>query len=168
MARFRLDPLQSELWAEARSRLHPVRVHTSGLTGVVEAEIGETRPMLATPTHVEVEARRLRSGNALIDGELQRRIDTRTHPSIRAELTGVAPGAAPDTLRLTGTLSFHGVTRTLEVEVTVRQRDAGTLEVEGARPIDMRDFGLAPPSFLVFRMEPEVQVRAKLVARREG
>ena len=42
------------------------------------------------------------------------------------------------------------------------------LEIEGARAIDMRDFGLPPPSFLMFKMQPEVQVKAKLVAKREG
>ena len=49
----------------------------------------------------------------------------------------------------------------------MRQLDPDTLEIEGARSIDMRDFGLPPPSFLMFRMQPEVQVRAKLVAERE-
>ena len=50
----------------------------------------------------------------------------------------------------------------MDVDVTVRQVDAKTVEIEGARAIDMRDFGLPPPSFLMFRMRPEVQVKAKL------
>ena len=167
MARFLLVPTESELWAEARSSIHPLRVHTAGLTGVVEVELGDERLLLATPTQVELEAERLRSGNALIDGELQRRIDTRTFPSIRAELTGAAPAEAADTLHLSGTLTFHGVTLAMDVDVTVRLVDARTVEIEGARAIDMRDFGLPPPSFLMFRMRPEVQVKARLVARRE-
>ncbi|MGZ6080593.1 MAG: YceI family protein, partial [Myxococcaceae bacterium] len=93
------------------------------------------------------------------------RIEIARYPTIRAELVAAAPGAGPDTLRLTGTLSFHGVTRTLEVEVTVRCQDAATLLVEGGRSIDMRDFGLPPPSFLMFKVDPLVQVRARLVAR---
>ncbi len=168
MARFRLLPEQSELWAETRSTLHPVRVHTTGLTGIVEVHLGGARPLLTTPTHVELEAERLHSGNRLVDGELKRRIDPRAYPTIRAELAGASPGARPDTLRLTGTLTFHGVTRTLEVEVTLRHPDPRTLVIEGARPIDMRDFGLPPPSFLMFRMDPRVQVRARLVGRQEG
>jgi polyisoprenoid-binding protein YceI len=167
MACFRIVPEQSELWAEARSTLHSVRVHTAGLTGVVEVEPGGERLLLATPTQVELEARRLRSGNALVDGELQRRIDTRAYSTIRAELTAVLPLAAADTLRLTGRLTLHGVTRTLDVEVRVRQPDPGTLEIEGGRSIDMRDFGLPAPSFLMFRMDPHVQIRARLVAARE-
>jgi hypothetical protein len=167
MARFRLVPNQSELWAEARSSLHPVRVHTAELTGAVGGRVGEDRPMLATPTYVEARGAAASLGQPAGRRRLQRRIDTRTYPTIRAELTGAAQANAAGTLRLTGTLTFHGITRTLDVEVTVRQPDPGTLVIEGGRPIDMRDFGLPPPSFLMFRMDSRVQVRARLVATRE-
>jgi polyisoprenoid-binding protein YceI len=168
LARFRISPQRSELWAQARSSLHPVRVHTSGLEGVVEAELVDGRVELRTPTYVQVETQRLRSGNALVDGELQRRLEARKFPRIRGELTGLGAGNGPGTTRLTGELTLHGVTRKLDVDVTVRQLDARTLEIEGARAIDMRDFGLPPPSFLMFKMHPEVQVRARLVAEREA
>jgi len=167
MARFVLVPERSELWAEARSTLHPVRVHTIGLTGEIAAEVGGERILLATPTQVDFESRRLRSGGALIDRELQRRLDVPRYPSIRAELVTASPGVEPDSLRLIGTLGFHGVTRTLDVEVKVRLEDSATLLVEGGRPIDMRDFGLPPPSFLLFKVDPLVQVRARLVARKD-
>jgi polyisoprenoid-binding protein YceI len=168
MPRFRLLPDRSELWAEARSTLHPVRLHTTGLAGVLELEVRGDHLELVPPTHVEVETERLRSGNALVDGELRRRLDSRKFPRIRGELTRSVAGSGDGRSRLTGELTLHGVTRTLEAEVTVRQLDERTLEIEGARSIDMRDFGLPPPSFLMFRMQPEVQVRAKLVAEREG
>ena len=167
MPRFRISPQRSELWAEARSSLHPVRVHTAGLEGVVEAELADDPARLGTPTYVEVETQRLRSGNGLVDGELQRRLDPGEFPRIRGELirsTAVNPAG---TSRLTGELTLHGVTQTLEVDVTVRQLDPRTLEIAGGRAIDMRDFGLTPPSLLMFRMQPEVQVRARLVAERE-
>jgi len=168
LARFRISPQRSEVWAEARSSLHPVRVHTSGLQGEVEAEVVDGQPRLSRPTYVEVETGRLRSGNPLVDGELKRRLDSRKFPRIRGELTRSAAGNGAGVSRLTGQLTLHGVTRSLEVDVTVRQLDPRTLEIEGARAIDMRDFGLPPPSFLMFKMQPEVQVRARLVAEREG
>ena len=168
MARFVISPRRSELWAEARSSLHPVRVHTAGLEGIVEAELVDGQVRLGTPTYVEVETQRLRSGNGLVDGDLQRRLEPRRFPRIRGELTRSTVGNATDTSRLTGELTLHGVTRTLDVEVSVRQLDPRTLEIEGARAIDMRDFGLQPPSFLMFKVQPEVQVRARLVAERES
>lgn len=123
--------------------------------------------MLSSATHVEIAASSLRSGNGMVDAELQRRLDPRTHPTIRAEVMDAVPASSAGTLRVTGTLSFHGVTRTLEVEVTVARREPDLLVVEGARTIDMRDFALPPPSFLMFRMDPRVRVRARLVAVRE-
>lgn|SRR5262249_16495604 len=168
LARFRISPERSELWAEARSSLHPVRVHTSGLEGVVEAELIDGQPRLRMPTVVEVDARQLRSGNPLVDGELQRRLESRKFPRIRGELTGATPTSGNGTSRLTGQLTLHGVTRELDVDATVRMLDDRMLVIEGARPIDMRDFGLPPPSFLMFRMRPDVQVKARLVAEREG
>ena len=167
MPRFRLVPERSELWAEARSTLHPVRVHTTGLTGVLELEMRDHQLALLPPTHVEVETSRLRSGNPLLDGELRRRLDSRKFPRIRGELTRSSPGNEDATARLTGELTLHGVTRTLDVEVTLHQPDPRTLEIQGARSIDMRDFGLPPPSFLMLRVQPEVQVRVKLVATRD-
>ena len=83
---------------------------------------------------------------------------------IRAEVVQAVVTSATGTLRVTGTLSFHGVTRTLDVEVTVSRGQRELLVVEGGRTIDMRDFALPPPSFLLFRMDPRVQVRARLVA----
>lgn len=167
MARFRLVPERSELWAETGSGLHRIRVHTAGLTGMVEAGFTGQRPTLAPPTSVELEAVRLRSGNALVDGELRRRIDPRAYPTIRAELITAAPSSTGGMLHLSGTLTFHGVTRTLDVEVAVHLADDGTLAIEGRRSIDMRDFALSPPAFLMFRMDPRVQVRARLVGIRE-
>ena len=134
---------------------------------MVEAELEDGTPRLGTPTFVELETQRLRSGNALVDGELQRRLDVRKFPRIRGELSSVAAGKGAGTSLLTGELTFHGVTRTLDVEVTVRLLDPRVLEIEGGRAIDMRDFGLPPPSFLMFRMQPEVQIRVRLVAERE-
>jgi polyisoprenoid-binding protein YceI len=166
MPSFRLVPDRSELWAEARSTLHPVRVHTTGLTGALALDMRDDRLVLVPPTHVEVATERLRSGNALVDGELRRRLDSRKFPRIRGELIRSAAGTGAGSARLTGELTLHGVTRSLDVDVTLRLLDPRTLEIEGGRAIDMRDFGLTPPSLLMFRMQPEVQVRARLVAER--
>jgi polyisoprenoid-binding protein YceI len=166
MPSFRLVPDRSELWAEARSTLHPVRVHTTGLTGALELDMREDRLVLVPPTHVEVATERLRSGNALVDGELRRRLDSRKFPRIRGEL--IRSTAGTGSARLTGELTLHGITRSLDVDVTLRLVDPRTLQIEGGRAIDMRDFGLPPPSFLLFKMQAEVQVKVRLVAERDS
>jgi hypothetical protein len=42
------------------------------------------------------------------------------------------------------------------------------IEIEGEQVIDMQDFGLKPPRILMFKVEPRVRVRARVVAEREA
>jgi polyisoprenoid-binding protein YceI len=159
-------PERSNLWAEARSSLHPVRVETTGLTGQVEAEIVDGRARLGAPFRVEIDAERLRSGNGLVDGELQRRLDTRKFPRVIGAVAEVAETGGR--WRLRGELTLHGVGQKTDAEVTVRVVDEKTIEIEGEKVIDMRDYGLTPPKFLIFKVQPDVKVRAKLVCVRES
>jgi polyisoprenoid-binding protein YceI len=167
MARFRVVPDESRLWAEARSSLHPIHVETAGLTGTIEADVSDGKATLRAPFRVEIDAERLRSGNGLVDGELQRRLETRKFPRVIAAVREVT---ARDAQRLTlrGELTLHGVSQTTDAEVSVRVVDDDTLEIEGEKVIDMQDYGLTPPKLLMFRVFPEVKVRARLRAKREG
>jgi polyisoprenoid-binding protein YceI len=167
VAIYRVSPERSRLWAEARSTLHPVKVETSGLTGDLEAEIEGGRVRLVPPFKVTIDAERLKSGNGLVDAELARRLDTRKFPRVIGavkEVTADGPGRA----KLGGELSLHGVGKLTDAEVTLRALDDRTLEIEGEKVIDMRDFNLTPPKFLIFRVYPDVKVRARLIAERVG
>jgi polyisoprenoid-binding protein YceI len=121
---------------------------------------------LGLPTHIELEVERLESHNALVDADLQRRLEARKFRLIKGDLREVA-GLGGSRLRLTGDLTLHGVSRSMSVEVTARATDGDLVEVEGEKVIDMREFGLTPPRFLMFKVEPLVKVRARLVARRQ-
>jgi polyisoprenoid-binding protein YceI len=167
VARYRVLPEGSQLDAEARSSLHPVRVKTTGLFGHLEAELEGGGARLVAPFRVEIDAERLRSGNGLIDGELQRRLDTRKFPRVVGAVTAVEP-IAGGRCRIVGDLTLHGVTRRTDVEVTVKLLDGGALEIEGEKTIDMRDFGLTPPRLLILRVHPDVKVRARVRAEREA
>jgi polyisoprenoid-binding protein YceI len=167
MARYRVIPEKSRLWAEARSSLHPVHVETDGLTGNVEALVTDGEVTLTAPFRVEIDAERLRSGNGLVDAELQRRLDTRKFPRV---IGSVAEAEAREGRRflLRGELTLHGVTRATDAEVSVRALGDDMVEIEGEKVIDMQDYGLNPPKLFMFRVYPEVKVRARLVAAREG
>lgn len=168
MARYRVIPDRSHLWAEARSSLHPVKVETSGLSGTIEAEVEAGAARLGAPFKVEIDAELLRSGNRLIDGELQRRLETRKFPRVVGAVREAEARGDAARWILRGDLSLHGVTRAADAEVTVRVVDDKTIEIEGEKVIDMREYGLNPPKLLMLRVYPEVKVRAKLVAEREG
>ena len=165
MAIYRVIPERSRLWAEARSTLHPVRVETDGLTGTVEAEVVDGKLKLGAPFRIDIDAERLKSGNGLVDGELQKRLDTRKFPRVVGAVKQVE--AIGERWRLRGELSLHGVTNNADVEVTVKAIDDKTIEIEGDKVIDIRDYGMTPPRILMLKVYPDVKVHARLVAVRE-
>lgn len=167
MARYRVIPDRSHLWAEARSSIHPIRIETSGLGGTVEAEIEDGAGRLGAPFRVEIDAERLRSGTALVDGELQRRLETRKFPRVTGSVRLAEQRGDSARWILRGELTLHGVTRATYAEVALRVIDEKTIEIEGEKVIDMREFGLTPPKVFLLRVHPDVKVRARLVAERE-
>ena len=150
--RYRIVPERSRLWVEARSSLHPINVDTRGLEGFVEVETsGEADGSAVRPVagRVEIDTDRLQTGNPLYDRELERRLEARKFSRVR------------------GDLSLHGVTRSVDGQVTLRVVDERRVQVEGERVFDMRDFGLEPPRILMLRVHPDVKVRGRVVAERE-
>src|SRR6267378_3377883 len=111
----------------------------------------EGQVCLSTPTRIELAVELLKSNNSLVDAELRRKLEARKHPRIEGRLREAKPLPGSRCL-LRGDLTLHGVSR--------------LLEVEGEKTIDMRDFNLTPPRFLIFKVEPTVRIRAKLVAKR--
>jgi polyisoprenoid-binding protein YceI len=171
VARYRMVAEESTVVIRARSSLHPIETRTSGLEGYLDLAIGaggvidvdaEPEGRLSFPVE------RLRSGNPLEDRELRRRIDARRHPTITGVLTGLAPCAGTGRYRVTGDLTFRGVTRGREDEMTIVCEDDDTLRLDGESRFDVRDFEMEPPRILMLRVEPEVEVRVEIVAHRES
>lgn len=164
MTRYAVVPERSWIRAEARSSLHPVRMETSGVQGFLEAEISGGEVRLAPAAHIDLAVDLLRTNNSILDAELQRRLEARKYPRIEGELREVKALGSGRWL-LQGELSLHGIRKSMDVEVGLAERE-GALELAGEKAIDMRDFGLQPPKLLFLRVEPQVRIRALLVARR--
>jgi len=170
VTRFRIVPTLSRVWIEARSTLHPIRTETSGLEGWVELELGKggLPDLAAAPgAHLEFDVDRLTSGNPLEDRELRRRIDARRFPTIAGDLTSMEATGEDGRYRVAGDLTFRGVTRQYEDEMTVEATD-GTVILAGEKTFDVRDFGLEPPRILLLRVEPHVSVKVAITAEKEG
>jgi polyisoprenoid-binding protein YceI len=166
---FRIDPQRSEAWFEASTSLHPLHGRATGLEGSIQAEVagGALDLSVAPRMRLELPVERLSSGNPLYDGETRRRIDARRFPRIVGEAREVTESSAPGIYRVSGDLTFHGVTRTVAGEVKVEAPDDRTLVLEGERVFDVREFGLEPPRLMMLRVHPETMVRIRVVARRQ-
>jgi polyisoprenoid-binding protein YceI len=136
-----------------------------GRVGISRAEFSGTDLLNVTGV-VEVRVAEMRTGNGLRDSHLRGAMEADSFPLIRFELVGVDPGSASgDTIRLTyqGHLTIHGVTRTVRVPGWAIL--AGTLtEVFVSWPLDMREFGIRPPSrFLgAIRVDPVTVITVRM------
>ena len=167
MAGYRIVPEESQVLIDARSSLHPIHTRTSGLEGSLELEvIGGGRLNLQAPANAKLSlpVDNLSSGNALEDRELKRRIDARRFPTISGELSELRETGKDGRYLARGDLTFRGVTNTYEDEITITFEDDRRLRLVGEHTFDIRDFGMDPPKILMFRVEPEVDVRVEIVA----
>lgn len=171
MSKFQIVPHSSRLSLEGQSSMHPIESSTTRLEGYLEAEMLDDRQLdLTTPPtgRFEIAVEDLKAGNDLYDLEMKRRLDTRRYPTIVAELLELRPLNQGNRYHAVGNLSFHGVTRRLEGEVTITPVDERTLEIGGEQTFDVRDFNVTPPKLLMLKVYPEIKVSLKAVVKRTG
>lgn len=168
--RFVIDTAASALLIAARSTVGPIELATTELTGVADVTLSASGGLdeASAPTAaIELPVHSLTSGNALYDAEVHRRLDSGRFPLIRAELQAARP---LDGRRwsLEGGLTIHGTTRSMTGSADVRLLDEDHMRIVGEQVIDIRDFAISLPSTLMLRIYPDVMVRFRLEARREG
>jgi len=165
LTRFSLIPERSAVVVEATSNVGPIMFGTSGITGEILAVLSEGSVDPGTAAaRLEVRVDLLASGNHLYDSELRRRIDARRFPRSTVELHAAARRSDGAGFDVTGDIVFHGVRRTLTGGVTVTVSDGPRLVVTGEELVDIRDFAMAPPTMLMLKIEPEVNVRLHVEA----
>ena len=170
MARYRIDPNRSRVWIDARSNVHPIHTEADGLEGWLELDISDGTINLdsAPRGHLEFPVENLTSGKALEDRELRRRIDSRRYPTIAGDLKLMKSHNGEAGLVVNGDLTFRGVTRSYEDEMTFEGLDGEAVKLTGQSTFDIRDFGMEPPRILMLKVQPEVMVRVEIVAEKES
>ena len=170
MGRYRIIPERSYVWVDARSSVHPFHAKTNGLEGFVDLEFtpeGVIDVASTTSGQLSLAVNRLSAGNPVEDRELQRRIEANRYPMIEGVLGQIVPSGGEEGYQVTGDITFRGVTRRYVDQMSVAGLDADTVQLAGKSRFDIRDFGMEPPRVLMFRMEPEVEVRVEIVAALE-
>ena len=172
MTAYRITPESSRVGIEARSSIHPIHGEGAGLRGELDVELDGSGLDLSAPVRMRLECpvSALESGNPLNDRELRRRIEAERYPVTVGEAREVTAAARPGRYRVCGDLTFHGVTREVDGEITVTvpgaDASAAALVIEGEQMFDIRDFGVPPPRILMLRVQPDVRVRVHVEAAR--
>lgn len=131
----------------------------------------DERDVTKAKLSVTLEPARFDSGNPLRDSTARRAVfDTDRYPtaSFTAQRIQAAPADLPDgaTRQLTcvGALTLHGVTRTVQVPVTVT-RSGDALTATGSFTVQLSDYGMTRPRLLFFTVDDAVSVSFSVVGR---
>jgi polyisoprenoid-binding protein YceI len=165
MRRFDIDPDASLMSLDGRSSLHLIHAETSGLTGWIDADVPQNGQTMVHAGQLVVPLAQLKSGNALYDTELRRRLDTRRYPTATAELSEWQPANTPGSYRVKGSVTVRGTACVTEDEMWLSLEDDHTVILNGEHLFDIRDFKMDPPRLLTVSVHPEVTIRVALVGR---
>jgi DNA-binding PadR family transcriptional regulator len=167
--RFRLVPDRSVVLIEVRSTVGPLSFGSIGVTGSIEAAVadGVVQDGVPPTAQVHIDVSGMRSGNRLYDAELLRRIDARRFPTATVELRECARPGTGNLYRLSGELTFHGVSRPASGTVSVNAISDRRLVITGEQVFDIRDYALTSPTVLMLRIYPDVRVRLHAEAELE-
>jgi polyisoprenoid-binding protein YceI len=167
LARYEIHPERSEVRIAARSSIHPIDAVTKGLGGFFDAKVGDDGTLdlsVAPKGRLDLPVERLTSGNALYDREMKRRIDARRFRTITGELKEMTPAGEAGRFLVGGDLTFRGVTRHFEDEMSFSVLDDNSVSLEGSHVFDIRDFEMEPPKIMMLKVYPDVSVSVKIVA----
>lgn len=149
--RYPLVPARSVVLIETRSSLGPISFGTVGLSGWIDT---------GGPPHAQVEVAvdGLRSGNAVYDAELLRRLDVRHFPIARLDVNDAHRVGVSDRHRIFGTLDLHGVQRPIRALADLTVLPGDRVRVTAEQVLDIRDHDVHFPAVAMLRIYPDVRV----------
>jgi polyisoprenoid-binding protein YceI len=144
------------------------------VTGVSKAVEGKARLLPDGAVQVMIRARvdAFDSGNGNRDAHMLEATEAARFPQVTLKAVGAlqSPAAFPArvTVTLRGELTFHGVTRPVEVPVEVAFTSARQATATARLPISLDAHGVERPSLLFVKVDDAVVVTASLELAAEG
>ena len=102
------------------------------------------------------------------DGHMYKKyLETKDYPMVTfkaAELELPAPGKSK---QIEGTFKLHGQEKVLKVLFTMAENTADKIVLKATWMLNIGDFGIKRPKFMVVKMEKELQMDAQIVMVRK-
>jgi polyisoprenoid-binding protein YceI len=139
----------TKLWVEGTSTVHDWRCDAAGFEGQLDIEAGTNGIAQA---EVTVPVDQLECKNGTMNKKTRNALKSDDHPAIHFVLDAaeVTPGADGGfSAATTGRLTIAGQTHTVELAVEGRWMDDGRVQLTGALPLLMSDFGVDPPTAML-------------------
>jgi polyisoprenoid-binding protein YceI len=158
------DPLtlapQSRLWIDGTSTVRKFSCKATELDVEVDAAPGAVAAVLTGAKAVKsvtlrVPAEKIECGNGTMNEHMKKALKVKDAPTIEFKLSGydVAKGGAGVQGNLNGTLTLGGQTKPITVAAQAADGGNGQLRVTGAVVVNMKEYGLKPPSLMMGTMK---------------
>lgn len=156
--KYGLDPQISFVYLYGTSTLHDWVVTAEKIEGVLSAESDGDDLKKITYAKISIPVNYLKSGKKGMDENMYKAFKAEKFPEISYTLTDHI--IDKDQMNTTGELTIAGIAKNIQSKVT-HQKIGKHLKFSGELAINMTDFGIKPPEFLMgaFKTGDKVSIR---------
>jgi len=102
-----------------------------------------------TQLNFTMPAESLKGDRTGMDANAYRSLNTSENPTITYNLTTAKVSTDGKTITCTGKLTVAGVTRSIDMIAIAQLNKDKSITINGSKKINMRDYGIDPPSFMM-------------------
>jgi polyisoprenoid-binding protein YceI len=156
---------ESKIWIEGTSNVKDFKCTSTALQATVDADADAVRAVLSGNKAVKsvqlvVPAKTLDCANGTMNGHMLEALKAKEHADITFRLVSYdlvrADSAEKGTLN--GVLNINGTDQTIALPVTLVAGAGGALRVTGKYELNMKDYGVKPPSLMLGTMKVREKV----------
>ena len=150
---------ESRLWVEGTSNVRNFKCTSKTLQASVDADVDAIRAVLngdkaVKTVQLTVAEKSLDCGNGTMNGHMLEALNEKTHADIGFHLVSydLAPADSGRAGTLNGVLSINGTDKTIALPVKLAAGPAGELRVTGKYELNMKEYGVKPPTLMLGTM----------------
>lgn len=159
----------SRLWFDGTSSVKDFTCKTSTLEAtVVTSRTAAASAIIAGEKSVSgaeltVPVASLDCANGTMNGHMRKALDANAHPTIVFSLRSyeLMKGTGSVAITLTGTLTISGTTKPITLLAEATDGADGALRLTGMYELDMKEFGVKPPSLMLGTMNVREKVKVR-------
>jgi polyisoprenoid-binding protein YceI len=158
---------ESRLWIEGTSTVRGFTCKATAFDAQIEAASSGAPSAVLTGSKavgsvaVDVQANKLDCGNGKMNEHMLKALRVEQHPTIAFRLGSyeLARSGAQMQVLLNGTLTMGGVEKPVAFTALATEGPNGALRVTGSHTVNMKEFGLKPPTLMMGTMRVNEKVK---------